>query len=1287
MANDLYPFGPVLPPPRKYTVPDPWYGTGQWESLGEGTEKPPPMRGRFRFPQTLEIDPLVRGIMEAESGGKANALGKAGEVGPMQLMPSTAKMLGVKDINNPEENIAAGTKYINQMLKKYGGDQEKALAAYNAGPGRMDGLLKKYGPEWKAHLPSTTKAYIEKVQGYAGASPRTAPGTTPPSLEEMQKSPAWTALSPEDQQRAIQEYHVHHASAAAATHGVSEPLIQGMIQAHRENPPNAFGGKTPLPSPLETASSSIVTPPTSSPIVEEKPPDFISGMLVGGATPSEDTAPSPFSSASYWQKARSLPQEYLNALPGLTRMLGMTYGIPGAIVSDFVAQAEEMGTGQRPVGAFSLRSPAASAVIAKIPGGQTFLSRLGQMVAIPFAQHGIEEGRLPTGRELGESAILGTMLGAFGGLEKRPRGGTTPGQWPGPPTTPPGQSVQYPSQPQTGTLPPLPRASSPATPPQPSQGLKGPAFQPLPASPSPTPHATGPIIIPSDVYGVEARAGKPFVPVGSSPFSAAVKKEVRKLEQELAQVPASRTERQGRIKRKIVTLEKVEDEHARGVSPSTQFLDAYPYLKIAAQSPQKKSPEITNTPIVEVPKLQTPPLPTSAVLSSPETSKFSPKSTPPPTESALPYIPGESAQLSSFNYPEQAGPPRLTPEQIPRWGTPDYELRPNLEWKPKGPSKEVKYKPGQPYGPSDFAYPEAAGPPRPTEAQKPPWETPTAKETWTTPTATMPWEKPTMQQQWETPQTQLRGYALEGPKSSPEPVPLPRVEETIPPSAIKVYHGTDESFEQFNPQKIGSRTDPGFAGRGAYVTLDPEKAGRWGKHVLSTEIRGGKWLEINGQSDLYKNGLLQPLSPEESQLPQAEIKRRFAGKVNAMTDKLIAEGYDGIRWNMSSGDTQYTLFHPEKYKFSQEPVVPPPTPSKKTPSSPAFPPIADQIKELLASNDPLTRKQRATLEKVVKEKGLSDQDLKRAAAEIILEKKPISPPSKSPSTKPTETVTLPVKEGVKMKYAVYAHNMGDQQVRIIVDKNGQVIAGTGRHSSPELYGDDLRGKNIKDLPNFKKQRYTAAQSEVDDWNEGTSDSPPRMEEERIVQRTNDLVPFPHGPVNLKKGFGENHMEQGDLASNGHYLINQKNLPLKAQEQITKSKTPTSKNVTQKDGREMWDSAIKEAGIEVRPVGTLPHFRQGEPGTLYFVDAEGKNVVAMNAEYAKFIYRYLSPDTVKMGPDNTLPLVFFKNNEPVAVAMPKGQMGGGPSVRPEASDIHGPTAASKLPGLPPKKKTP
>ncbi len=96
---------------------------------------------------------LIRAMIQVESGWNTGAVSNKGAQGLMQLMPKTAAMLGVADPFDPADNIEGGTKYISDLTDKYRGDVEKALAAYNAGPARVD----------SGNIPAVSNRYVRNV--------------------------------------------------------------------------------------------------------------------------------------------------------------------------------------------------------------------------------------------------------------------------------------------------------------------------------------------------------------------------------------------------------------------------------------------------------------------------------------------------------------------------------------------------------------------------------------------------------------------------------------------------------------------------------------------------------------------------------------------------------------------------------------------------------------------------------------------------------------------------------------------------------------------------------------------------------------------------------------------------------------------------------------------------------------------------------------------------------------------------------------------------------------------
>ena len=151
----------LLPPP----LPE-----NKAKAVNKPQKKVIPVRGKkaerlfrpliLRAARRHQVDPAwVQAIIMAESSFNPNAVSNRGAVGLMQLMPATAKALGVEDAFNPEQNINGGVLYFKKLLKEFRGNVRLALAAYNAGTR----IVRKYQdvPPFK-----TTRAYVKKVFEY-----------------------------------------------------------------------------------------------------------------------------------------------------------------------------------------------------------------------------------------------------------------------------------------------------------------------------------------------------------------------------------------------------------------------------------------------------------------------------------------------------------------------------------------------------------------------------------------------------------------------------------------------------------------------------------------------------------------------------------------------------------------------------------------------------------------------------------------------------------------------------------------------------------------------------------------------------------------------------------------------------------------------------------------------------------------------------------------------------------------------------------------------------------------
>ena len=184
-----------------------WRGAGGGLFVGaaEEPQTPAPLPNTPPSPQPFDaivrrvatehsLDPnLLHAILIVESAYRPDAVSRAGAQGLAQLMPGTARDLGVDDPFNPEQNVAGGGAYIAGMLERYR-DVRLALAAYNAGPGRVDRLGRVPAiPETEGYVRDVVECFLDLTAGRVVRSVRECRDDAPPPAEH---SPILIARAP-----------------------------------------------------------------------------------------------------------------------------------------------------------------------------------------------------------------------------------------------------------------------------------------------------------------------------------------------------------------------------------------------------------------------------------------------------------------------------------------------------------------------------------------------------------------------------------------------------------------------------------------------------------------------------------------------------------------------------------------------------------------------------------------------------------------------------------------------------------------------------------------------------------------------------------------------------------------------------------------------------------------------------------------------------------------------------------------------------------------------------------
>jgi hypothetical protein len=271
------------------------------------------------------IDPaLLHAVSQTESRQQANGPdSSAGAMGPLQVMPGTAADMGVTNPRDPEQNVYAGAKYLSGLLDKYK-DPQLALAAYNAGPGRVDDYL-----AGKSGLPAETVAYVPKVAAsYAsitGGGARSSSGAAP------------TTAAPDPSANLMAAASGNASAPTAGPAPAADPFSQltaaagGSATAPTPSPAaSGQEGPGPAADPFSalTAAAGKATPPaapsTASSPVPATAPGGIGAAFRGGLSTLVDGVQAGADGvANTFARGAAYVDNNVPALAGLDRSVGL----------------------------------------------------------------------------------------------------------------------------------------------------------------------------------------------------------------------------------------------------------------------------------------------------------------------------------------------------------------------------------------------------------------------------------------------------------------------------------------------------------------------------------------------------------------------------------------------------------------------------------------------------------------------------------------------------------------------------------------------------------------------------------------------------------------------------------------------------------------------------------------------------------------------------------------------------------------------------------------------------